>query len=133
MSTQETKLDKRLFARELTKQSYMISQIQAWTRETINHMATPGSEVHELLGEIAEHKIAGSQKLRMNVLYAVTDENRAVMIEKLREFGFIVNVYDEDDIIIDLIGFKVPEKEETVYLHQLELTFADIAKEFEES
>jgi hypothetical protein len=98
----------------------------------IKGMATQGSEVYELLEEIVEHKIGGSQKLRMNVLYAITDENRAVMVEKLREFGFIVNIYDEDDIIIDLIRFKVPEKEETVYLHQLELTFADIAKEFDE-
>ena len=126
-------MDKGLFARELEKRAYLISQIQAWLRETINEMATPGSELHELLGEVTEHKIAGSQKLRMSVLYSITDENRAMMVEKLRQFGFIVNVYDEDDIIIDLIGFKVPDKDETVYLHQLELTFADIAKEFDDA
>ncbi len=124
-------LDKRLFAQELSKRSFMIAQIEAWIRETIGQMATPGSEVHELLEEVVKHKIGGSQKVQMSSLYSITDENRAIMVERLRQFGFIVNVYDEDDIVIELIGFKTPDKEETVYLHQLELSFSDLAKEFD--
>ncbi len=125
-------MEKGLFAKELTKRAYMISQIEAWIKEAIDGVATPGSEVHELLEEVVKHKLGGSQKINMCSLYSINDDNRTIMVERLRQFGFIVNVYDEDDIVIELIGFKVPEKQETVFLHQLELTFSDIAKEFEQ-
>jgi len=124
-------MDKRLFAKELMKRSYVATQIQIWIRELVDEVATPGSELNSMLREVVEHRIGGSQKLRMSVLYDVTEENRDVMIEKLRELGFVVTDYGNGDVIVELIGFSVPEREELVYLHQLGLSFSDIIREFE--
>ena len=55
----------------------------------------------------------------------MSKEEIAVYLKKLEEFGFVIDFYDdvetEDDI--ELISFKIPEKEETVTLMQFDLDF----------
>ncbi len=132
-------MEKGLFARELWKRAFAMCQIDAWIRELLNAVATPGSELHECLREIAEHKKLGGSKINVSSMYSITSENKSMMLDKLEEFGIIVKYNTPEDEEsgfepeIDLMQFKVIGEEEPIFFRELGLDFNDIAHDFKKS
>jgi len=117
-------VDKRLFAKEVWSRALQICWIQADIKQIIQEVATPGSELYEVIEEVVEHKLGGSQKIKTTGMHSLPDEedDRLVLLHKLEEFGIVVEFYPEDsDHRINLITLKVPEKDEPITVLQLQM------------
>lgn len=116
-------MDKRLLAKQLFQKAREIHYLNTDISNMLDEVVTPGSELHLLLIEVAQHKIGDSQKIKTAGMNNLPDDDDTSMtlLKKLEEFGFVVEFYDDGDHRIDLLRFRIPEKEEATTLYQLEL------------